>query len=245
MEMARAGDAAKPAIADSTGLPGPCGKLDAAPPEWPASQLERSLNPSAAQRAALDQLKSAIGDGVVAIKSACRDPAAPTPVERLQAMQNTLWAVRDAAILIRAPLARFLDALTDEQRQQFVVSIPQPEPPVAARGQRAAVQDELLRHCGMPNPAQSPLAQAEKSLQLGDAQRASLDKLQKKSIEMGRFLMASCLQPIPAAPAARLDIAVDRLTAVLFATSNIGLALNDFYNQLSDQQKAKFSSQGQ
>jgi hypothetical protein len=97
----------------------------------------------------------------------------------------------------------------------------------------------------MPNPAQSPLAQAEKTLQVSDAQRVSLDKLQKKSFEMAQFLMASCLQPIPATPAARLDTAVDRLTAVLFATSNIGLALNDFYSQLSNQQKAKFGSQGQ
>ena len=44
------------------------------------------------------------------------------PVERIRSMQNTLWAVRDAAILIRAPLAKFYDSLTDEQKKQFIVS---------------------------------------------------------------------------------------------------------------------------
>jgi hypothetical protein len=57
---------------------------------------------------------------------------------------------------------------------------------------------------------------------------------------MGQFLMASCMQPVPTTPAARLDAAADRLTAVIFATAQVSIALNNFYNQLDDEQQAKF-----
>ena len=59
---------------------------------------------------------------------------------------------------------------------------------------------------------------------------------------MGQFLMASCLKPMPATPAERLDAAADRLTAVIFAASNVNMALNDFTSQLNDEQKTKLNS---
>jgi hypothetical protein len=45
-----------------------------------------------------------------------------------------------------------------------------------------------------------------------------------------------------ATPAERLDAAADRLTAVIFAASNVNMALNDFTSQLSDEQKTRFNS---
>ena len=84
--------------------------------------------------------------------------------------------------------------------------------------------------------------QIEQTVRPNKAQRASLEALQKKSFEMGQFLMASCLKPIPATPAERLDAAADRLTAVIFAASNVNMALNDFTSQLSDEQKTKLNS---
>ena len=72
--------------------------------------------------------------------------------------------------------------------------------------------------------------------------RASLDAFQKKSAEMGQFLMASCLRPVASTPVERLDAASDRLTALIFATSTVNLAFNDFYNQLNDEQRSKFDS---
>jgi hypothetical protein len=44
------------------------------------------------------------------------------------------------------------------------------------------------------------------------------------------------------APAERLDAAADRLTAVIFAISNVNIALNDFTSELSDEQKARLNS---
>ena len=54
--------------------------------------------------------------------------------------------------------------------------------------------------------------------------------------------MASCLRPVASTPVERLDAASDRLTALIFATSTVNLAFNDFYNQLNDEQRSKFDS---
>ena len=96
----------------------------------------------------------------------------------------------------------------------------------------------------MPKSSDWPIWQIERAMRHTQAQRASFDELQKKTSEMGQFLLASCLQPIPATPTARLDTAADRLTAVIFAANHVGLALNDFYHQLSEQQQAKFKAFG-
>ncbi len=235
----RSADARTAAAAEGTsGCPGK------ASTDWPASEIERSISLTAEQRAAMEQLRSAIGDAVGAIKAGCRDTSDLTPVERIRVMQDALWAVRDAAILIRAPLNRFYDTLNDEQKKHFVIAEAAPDPRTAAAATRGAPRNEIARMCGMPKPTESPIRQVERELRPTKAQRASFDELQKKTSEMGQFLLASCLQPIPATPTARLDAAADRLTAVIFAANHVGLALNDFYHQLSEQQQAKFKAFG-
>jgi enamine deaminase RidA (YjgF/YER057c/UK114 family) len=223
-----------------------CAGTSGEAPDWPSSQIERSAQLTDAQREALGKLKTAIGEAVATIKASCRDEAGMTPVDRLRSMQNTLWSVHDAAILVRTPLANFYDTLTDDQKKQFVVASSPPDPRTMAMANDPKGREALARMCGMPTNG-SVLGQVEQSFQPPPtkAQRDSLETLKKKSSEMGQFLIASCLQPVPATPAARLDFAADRLTAVIFAASTVGLAFNDFYDQLSDQQKTKFNSVGQ
>ena len=216
-EMARVADASKqpawqPRIQSATAA------ARQALPDWPTAQIERSIELTAAQRTALDELRAAIGEAVAAIKATCRDEPAMTPVERIRALQNTLWTVRDAAILIRAPLARFLQ-LADRRAEEAVRHFRRRSRP-ARHGdewRQAAGRDEIARMCGMSKHGRMAGARHRRDLQPTAAQRASLETMQKKSFEMGQFLMASCLQPIPSTPAARLDAAVDRLTAVIFA----------------------------
>jgi len=95
--------------------------------------------------------------------------------------------------------------------------------------------------CDLPQ-ADHAMRQIDQAVRPTKPQRSSLEALQKKSFEMGQFLMASCLKPVPATPIERLDAAADRLTAVIFATSNLNMALNDFTSQLSDDQKAKLNT---
>ena len=187
-----------------------CGSVDLTADDWPIAEISSTIELNAAQRGALDQLKTAMSDAIASIKSTCRDDANLGPVERLRAMQNALWAVHDAAQLIRAPLAQFYATLTDDQKQKFAAPT---QPQASARMSRA----DMARMCDLPASTDAPMRQIEQAIRPTKAQKASLDVLQKKALEMGQLLMASCLTPMPATPAERLDAAADRLTAVIFA----------------------------
>jgi hypothetical protein len=228
-QQARAGD--------PNGVPvaGTCGSVDLTANDWPIAQITNTIALNDTQRGTLDQFKTALNDAISSIKSTCRDDASLGPVERLRVMQNTLWAVHDAAQLIRAPLASFYDSLNDEQKQKFAA------PAQAQAGGRTPSRNEMARMCDLPT-ADAPMRQIEQSVRPTKAQRSSLEALQKKSFELGQFLMASCLKPMPTTPAERLDAAADRLTAVIFAASNLNMALNEFTSQLSDEQKTKLNS---
>ena len=225
---------AEDAGAASAALPA-CSQTKNVSVGWPAAELERALALTPAQRPALDQLKAALSNAIAAVGVACRDTTELSPVERLQVMQGTLWAVHDAVLLLRAPLASFYDSLSDEQKRKL-------SGPATEGSERLMSRNRAARMCGIPSSLDSSARQVERSLQVTKPQRASLDALNKKSFEMGQFLMASCLKPVPATPAERLDDAADRLTAVLFAASNVGPAVNDFYAQLSDEQKTKLKT---
>jgi hypothetical protein len=210
--------------------------------DWPASEIERLMSLTTEQRAALEQLRATIDDAVEAIKASCRDVTDKTPVDRLRAMQDALWAVRDAAILIRTPLTRFYDTLSDDQKKPFVIADAPPDSRSGADVLKGAQRNEIARMCGLPRPSDNSIRRIGRELRLTSAQRASFDELQKKASAMGQFLLASCLQPVRSTPIARLDAATDRLTAVIFAANHVGLALNDAYNQLSEQQRAKLKA---
>jgi hypothetical protein len=228
-------DTRQPAAAAAASSLGVCNLVPASE-EWPIPQIERTVDLNAEQRTTLAQLKTAFGEAAVRIRAACRDEASPSSADRLRTMQATLWAVHDAAIQLRAPLAKFYGSLTDEQRQKFAA------PASAQADPRSMTPAAIAKLCGAPQSNESMVRQAEQSLNLNRAQRASLDAFQKKSAEMGQFLMASCLRPVASTPVERIDAAADRLTALIFAASTVNLALNDFYNQLDDGQRSKFDS---
>jgi len=73
-------------------------------------------------------------------------------------------------------------------------------------------------------------------------QAASLENLHKTSSDMAKLLIASCAQPIPADPLARLDAAADRLTALNYAATTVQIAFDDLYSKLNNDQKARFDS---
>ena len=73
-------------------------------------------------------------------------------------------------------------------------------------------------------------------------QAANLENLHKVSSDMAKLLMASCAQPIPSDPLARLDAAADQLTAMNYAATAVQIAFNDFYSKLDTAQKARIDS---
>ena len=71
-------------------------------------------------------------------------------------------------------------------------------------------------------------------------QAASFENFHKVSADMAKLLIASCVQPIPADPMARLDDANDQLTAINYAATTVQIAFDDFYAKLDGAQKSRF-----
>jgi hypothetical protein len=178
------------------------------------------------------------------------------PPERLISMQATLWAVRDASLLVRAPLQAFYDSLPDQQKAAFVVkqqpaaTDPRVErmraatagPEIAARLASAGnVDPSAMMACGDESALKGSTDQIKRMVRPSAEQRASIETLQRSLMEMCGFLALSRPQIPAETPMARLDSATDRLTAMIFAASTVGLALNDLYGLLTAEQKARIA----
>ena len=178
VQQARA-DETTGASATETPTAASCGSVDLTSADWPIAQIASAIELNDAQRATLDRLRTALSDAVSSIKSACRNDANLAPVERLRAMQNTLWAVHDAAQLIRAPLAKFYDSLTEEQKQTFAA----PAAPQSSRRAKPQRDGADVRPAGLRRRTDA----ADRAGRFGRPRRSAPASklLQKKGVRDG------------------------------------------------------------
>jgi hypothetical protein len=214
-----------------------CGESGADRAEAVTNQLGDKLAIASDQQAMLAELRTALHAVDGDIRAACPRGAPATLPERLRIMQDRLWALRVTTVNLRAPLQKFHDALTPEQRAKLG------EPQTAAReNQESAARDEGAAQRCYALTQMAPQWPAEKMarvLRLNKDQQADLGALNKTSMQMGKLMMGSCPQQAPVTPAARLDATLDWLDSMLFAGANLAVAVDTFYGDLSDEQKAK------
>jgi hypothetical protein len=211
--------------------------------DWPAGRIGQTVLLNEAQHAALEKLKIAIAQSIKSIKAGCRDTASMPPTARLDATVQQLWAVRDAGIFIRAPLKDFYDSLSDIQKASFDMK------PQEANADSKAAKEAMAkqyRACAAPSlqAAEMLTRQIEGKVRPNKSQGAGMDALRKATSDMAKLLSASCAQPIPADPVARLDAANNQLTSINYAAMSVEGALNALYAQLDNEQKARLDSLG-
>lgn len=224
-----------------------CGAPASAQIEWPASQIGEDGKLDDAQRAALDKLQSAVSEATKTIKAGgCRDQRSLPPLDRLKATLQKLWAVRDAGIYVRAPLKSFYDKLNDQQKKEFAWKQPDD-----ARAKPNAKLDngamaKQYQDCAAPAQEASErlLRQIEQEVQPREKQDQAMQDLRNTVSDMAKLTSAPCGQPIQPDPVARLDAANDQLSNLSYAATSMEIALDGFYAQLDDGQKAKFDSLG-
>ena len=85
----------------------------------PLDRMERAVQPDAAQRVALDNLRDAVAQAGELLKTDCPTYRPLTPVVRLDAMEQRLDAMLRAINLVQPALEKFYAALTDEQKERF------------------------------------------------------------------------------------------------------------------------------
>src|SRR5690242_6815436 len=96
-----------------------CNDASSADDKWPASRIEQLLQLSDAQHGLLDKVQLAANDAVKTIKSNCHQLGDLSPPDRLRALVQTLWVVRDGDMAVRAPLKDFYESLSGAQKNSF------------------------------------------------------------------------------------------------------------------------------
>jgi hypothetical protein len=204
-------------------------------------RVEQATRPNEEQQAALRELQAALSKAFDEIRTTCRDVAPITPTARLKAMQERLFAIRDAGLSIRIALGKFYDLLTNEQRALFDTT-----DPTASTNQKQnnGTQRSAAQVCTaqIQAPNAWPAALIGRRVRPNEQQRASLQALQKTLFGMAMYLKGACPSEAQSTPIARLDAAMHRLDGMLYAVIAISPALDDFYGQLSDEQKARFNA---
>ena len=228
----------------SDSAPTPCNGADETQGAWLAGRIKQTVDLTPAQRDALGHFQDALAQSIKTIEAACQDTSTMPPINRLNAATQRLWAVRDAAIYIRAPLDAFYNSLSKEQKAKFVWTPPQPRQDTKAAKAGMATQ---FQACAAPGMAASEklLKNIEQEVHPTTAQADSMDALRKTTSDMAKMLSASCAAPVPADPPARLDSVNAELSSLSYAATSEQIALNNFYAQLDDAQKQKFDSIGQ
>lgn len=234
---------------DADDRPDACRDTPGTQENWPAARIEQTATLSDTQHQALDRLQAAVMQAAKAIKADCRDSAALAAPDRLSVLVHAIWSVREAGTAVRAPLKSFHDTLTEAQQVSFVSQQPQPTPSADAKPDAKPANNDQNRQyqaCAAQNvaAAERMIKEIEQRVRPNKAQAASLEALHKVSSNMAKLLMASCAQPIPPDPLARLDAADHQLTAMNYAATTMQIAFNSFYAKLDDGQKARLNALG-
>jgi len=96
-----------------------CGEPKSSLTQLPIERMEAVLHPAGKQKEALDRLSQATKNAVVRLQAACPDDVPLTPLGRLEAMENRLEAMMQAAALVQPALDEFYAALSNEQKARF------------------------------------------------------------------------------------------------------------------------------
>ena len=202
----------------------------------PVDRFQEAIQPDEAQRAALDDLANASVKAAQDIKTACPTEIALTAPGRLAAMQTRIEAMVAAVATVQPALEKFYGLLTDEQKER-ITALGQEQ----RRGRNAGALDPGCSSAPV-SVTDWPAADIERNVRPTEAQRASLTALQDAGAKAADMLKTACPAEEPLTPPARLAAVGQRLDTLLQAVKTVSAPLNDFYDMLDDEQKARFNA---
>lgn len=208
----------------------------------PIDQVQQTIQPNDAQRAALDDLANASAKAAQGIKAACPTDVALTAPSRLAHMQQRIEAMIAAVEIVQPPLEKFYGLLSDEQKLRLTaLGKDQRQSQVAER-----TAGSLALNCGagQPGVTEWPTAEIDRTVRPTETQRASLVALEDDAAKAADMLKASCQADNSLTPPARLATVGKRLDTMLQAVNTVRSGLDGFYGALNDEQKARFEAIG-
>ena len=206
--------------------------------QWPIDRISQVVQPTEAQRAALDELKAESAKAIDLLKSACPNDLPSIPTGRLAAMQTRLEMMLAAVKTVHPALDEFYQSLNDEQKARFDAIAPGQDS-ASAKDQR-----DLVAFCNAraPGVTDLPIDRIAEAVQPSESQRAALDGLREASTNAAASLKADCPTYQVLTPVGRTEAIEQRLAGTLTAVKTVEPALTKFYDLLSDEQKARFNA---
>jgi hypothetical protein len=206
---------------------------------FPIERFRDAIQPNNEQKAALDDLADASRNAAETIRNSCPGDVALTAPSRLATMEQRVEAMRSAVTIVQPALEKFYGLLTDEQKARITA---------LSADQRSAGQQDLPSNgncdAAQPGATDWPASLIESRVRPTDAQRASLAALQDAAAKAADILKSSCPPADSRTPPARLAAVGMRLDTMLQAIVTVRPALENFYNSLTDEQKAAFDAIG-
>ncbi|HWM45559.1 MAG TPA: Spy/CpxP family protein refolding chaperone [Xanthobacteraceae bacterium] len=194
-----------------------------------ADQIAQAITPTAAQQPAFKDLRSALITAYRRIGAACGTPAAEeTAQDRVDALAERLWAMRQATLIVRTPLEKLYGELTAEQKATLDGASPRA---VSCSADLAAAEAW-------------PGSEIVRAVQPSDKQQIALEGLRVTFAGMAQWLASACPAQPPGTVVARLDAAGERVNTLLYATRIVGRSLGGVYAALNDRQEARLRSVG-
>jgi hypothetical protein len=207
--------------------------------DWPIERISEVVQPTDAQRPALDELRAASAKSIDMLRAGCPKDLPSIPTRRLAALESRLQVMLAAVQTVRPALERFYQSLSDEQKARFNAIAPADDRGAAAKDQR-----DLTNLCDerAPGVTDLPIDRIAQVVQPTAAQRAALDELKDTSVKAAERLNTECPAYQTLTPTGRVEAMEKRLDATLGTVKTVGHALVKFYNSLSDEQKTRFNS---
>jgi hypothetical protein len=220
----------------------------------PLERMAQTVQANEAQRAALDELSAAWTSAAETIRSSCPAEAPASGLDRLAAMQARIEAMIKAIDSAQPQLARFYGMLDDDQKVRLnalggdlraAAARRGKDPRMAACEAGHAPQDDQAaqRQYEQLVAQQWPVKDIAAGLSLNDVQSAAFDVVQDTTMNTMEPL-SPCPPGSTLTPAARLAAAKTRLETMLQSVRSVSDALDDFYFNLSDEQKSQFEQLG-
>jgi hypothetical protein len=219
-----------------------CGQDSGGIAGLPIDLVQQAIEPTEAQRAALDEFANASVAAAQKIKAACPSTISLTAPSRLASMQQRIEAMMAAVAIVQPALDRFYGLLNDEQKARLNA--------LAERERRRSLarsrDRSIAQGCDIAQVSalKWPTEEIDARLRPTDTQRAKLVALQDANARAADMLRTSCQLDEAVTPSARLAAVDKRLDTMLQAVKLVRSALDDFYSTLSDEQKALFEAIG-
>src|SRR5262249_55274800 len=182
--------------------------------DWPIERISKVVQPTDAQRPALDELKAASAKAIETLQSACPHDLPSIPAGRLAAMESRLQVMLAAVQTVRPALEGFYKSLSDRQQPPSNAMAPAGDADAAGKDRR-----DLTTFCDERSPGATdlPIERIDQAVQPTPAQRPALDELKDASIKAAEGLEVSCPSYQTLTPTGRVEAMENRLDATLGA----------------------------